>query len=60
MPASGVAVDELCDDYRISDVTWEALAEQYDDRQLVEVPDIKAWRAASVRLRDEGQLGPVG
>jgi alkylhydroperoxidase family enzyme len=32
------AVDELCDDYRISDVTWEALAEQYDDRQLVEVP----------------------
>jgi 4-carboxymuconolactone decarboxylase len=32
------AVDELCDDYRICDVTWQALAEQYDDRQLVEVP----------------------
>jgi alkylhydroperoxidase family enzyme len=31
------AVDELCDDYRISDGTWEALAERYDDQQLVEV-----------------------
>jgi AhpD family alkylhydroperoxidase len=32
------AVDELCDDYRISDVTWESLAERYDDPQLIEVP----------------------
>jgi AhpD family alkylhydroperoxidase len=32
------AVDELCDDYLISDVTWAALAERYDDRQLIEVP----------------------
>jgi 4-carboxymuconolactone decarboxylase len=32
------AADELHDDQRISDPTWESLAERYDDRQLIEVP----------------------
>jgi len=32
------AVDELGDDYLISDATWAALAARYDDRQLIEVP----------------------
>lgn len=32
------AVDELCDDYRITDSTWDVLAARYDDRQLIEVP----------------------
>ncbi len=32
------AVDELCDNYQISDDAWEALAERYDDTQLIEVP----------------------
>jgi alkylhydroperoxidase family enzyme len=31
------SVDELHDDARISDATWEALAATYDDRQLIEV-----------------------
>lgn len=31
------AVDELHDDSRISDTTWAALAERYDERQLLEV-----------------------
>jgi 4-carboxymuconolactone decarboxylase len=32
------AVDELLDDYRISDSTWEVLAGRYDDQLLIEVP----------------------
>jgi alkylhydroperoxidase family enzyme len=32
------AVDELHADSRISDDTWAALAERYDERQLIEVP----------------------
>jgi 4-carboxymuconolactone decarboxylase len=32
------AADELHDDQRISDATWTALAERYDDSQLIEVP----------------------
>jgi alkylhydroperoxidase family enzyme len=32
------AADELHDGGRISDGTWNLLAEQYDDRQLIEVP----------------------
>jgi alkylhydroperoxidase family enzyme len=32
------AADELHDDARLSDATWAALAERYDDRQLIEVP----------------------
>ena len=31
------AVDELHDDARISDSTWEALGEQYDETQLIEL-----------------------
>src|SRR5262249_32478194 len=31
------ATDELLDDHRIADATWSRLAEQLDDRQLVEV-----------------------
>jgi alkylhydroperoxidase family enzyme len=31
------AVDELVDGYRISDDTWNRLAEQFDERQLVEL-----------------------
>ncbi|HKQ17895.1 MAG TPA: carboxymuconolactone decarboxylase family protein, partial [Solirubrobacterales bacterium] len=31
------AVDELHDDARISDSTWDALADHYDERQLIEV-----------------------
>jgi 4-carboxymuconolactone decarboxylase len=31
------AVDELHDDALISDATWNALAEEYDERQLLEV-----------------------
>jgi 4-carboxymuconolactone decarboxylase len=31
------AVDELHRDHRISDATWAALAERYDERQLIEV-----------------------
>jgi 4-carboxymuconolactone decarboxylase len=32
------AADELHDDSCISDRTWDALAERYDDKQLIEVP----------------------
>ena len=32
------AADELHDDARIGDATWAALAERYDERQLIEVP----------------------
>jgi 4-carboxymuconolactone decarboxylase len=32
------AVDELHEQARISDGTWAALAERYDERQLIEVP----------------------
>jgi 4-carboxymuconolactone decarboxylase len=32
------AADELHTDACVGDVTWEALAERYDDRQLIEVP----------------------
>jgi alkylhydroperoxidase family enzyme len=32
------AADELHHDARVSDVTWQKLAERYDERQLIEVP----------------------
>jgi 4-carboxymuconolactone decarboxylase len=32
------AADELHDDNRIGDTTWDALAVRYDERQLIEVP----------------------
>ena len=32
------AVDELHDDHRISDGTWNALADRYDTQQLIEIP----------------------
>jgi alkylhydroperoxidase family enzyme len=32
------AADELHDEGCISDATWAALAERYDDRQLIELP----------------------
>jgi alkylhydroperoxidase family enzyme len=32
------AADELADDACITDETWTALAERYDERQLIEVP----------------------
>ena len=32
------AVDELHDDFCISDATWAALAERYADEQLIELP----------------------
>ncbi|MBV8950555.1 MAG: carboxymuconolactone decarboxylase family protein, partial [Actinobacteria bacterium] len=32
------ATDQLLDRYRIDDATWKRLAEQLDERQLVEVP----------------------
>lgn len=32
------AADELHDDSKISDATWDELAARYDERQLVEVP----------------------
>jgi alkylhydroperoxidase family enzyme len=32
------AADELHDDSKISDATWDELARRYDERQLVEVP----------------------
>ena len=32
------AADDLHDDACISDATWDALAERYDERQLIEVP----------------------
>jgi alkylhydroperoxidase family enzyme len=32
------AADELHEDNRIGDATWGALAERYDERQLIEVP----------------------
>lgn len=32
------AADELHDDNRVSDATWDVLAARYDDRQLIEVP----------------------
>jgi len=32
------AADDLHDDACISDATWEALAKEYDERQLIEVP----------------------
>lgn len=31
------ATDQLIDDYRIDDATWTRLAEQLDERQLIEV-----------------------
>lgn len=33
-----MAADELHDDACISDATWAALAERYDERQLIELP----------------------
>jgi hypothetical protein len=32
------AADELIDHYRIEDATWERLADELDERQLIEVP----------------------
>lgn len=32
------AVDELHDNHRIADATWQTLGERYDQRQLIEVP----------------------
>ncbi len=32
------AADELHDDHCLTDATWSALAERYDDQQMVEVP----------------------
>ncbi len=32
------AADELHQDARVSDATWRALSERYDERQLIEVP----------------------
>lgn len=32
------AADELHADYRISDTTWQALADRYDTQQLIELP----------------------
>ena len=32
------AADELHQDARLSDETWQALAERYDEKQLIEVP----------------------
>ena len=32
------AADELIDDHCISDATWRALAERYDEQQLIELP----------------------
>lgn len=32
------SVDELHNEHRISDPTWAALAERYDERQLIELP----------------------
>jgi 4-carboxymuconolactone decarboxylase len=32
------AVDELHDDGKIGDDTWAALADRYDERQLIELP----------------------
>lgn len=32
------AADELHDDHCITDVTWAALAERYDDKAMVEIP----------------------
>jgi len=29
-------VDDLCDDHRVSDARWAALAERYDEAQLLE------------------------
>jgi alkylhydroperoxidase family enzyme len=31
------AVDELHEDSRISDATWEALSAEYDEKQLIEL-----------------------
>ena len=32
------AADELKDDSCIGDVTWAALADRYDEKQLIEIP----------------------
>ena len=32
------SVDELLDEYRISDTTWKVLAEKYDESLLIELP----------------------
>jgi alkylhydroperoxidase family enzyme len=32
------AADEMLDSYRVSDDTWNRLAEQLDERQLIEIP----------------------
>lgn len=32
------AADEIVDEHRLSDGTWETLAGRYDERQLIEVP----------------------
>lgn len=32
------AADELHDDSRIGDATWDALAARYDEKQLIEIP----------------------
>jgi 4-carboxymuconolactone decarboxylase len=63
------AADELHDDQRISDPTWDTLAERYDHKQLIELPMLVGHYHAvaftlnslGVELEDDGGDGiPAG
>jgi alkylhydroperoxidase family enzyme len=49
------AVDEVLDDHRIGDASWEALAARYDTEQLIEVPMLAGHYAMLA-----GVLGSLG
>jgi 4-carboxymuconolactone decarboxylase len=59
------AADELHDDNRLSDATWQALADRYDERQLIEVPmvvghyHLLAFTIGSLGVQLESETGPT-
>jgi len=59
------AVDELHDEARISDSTWEALAAEYDERQLIELTlligqyHMVAFALNSLGVELDEGLGPL-
>lgn len=58
-----VAVDELRRDGSISDTTWDALSQRYDDQQLIELPmligqyHLVAWTQNSLGMGSAANLG---
>ncbi len=59
-------VDELVDDHQLSDDTWSALSEMFDDQQMIELTMLVghymmiAGLLRSVRVAPDGPLPPIG